>query len=84
MLRALKSSMAASSMAASMTAACALLAAAPAGAATIVMMPAPASMDGPRIYVGDGDPNHIYVCTSPTEPGGGRCSLHHARPRARR
>jgi hypothetical protein len=58
--------------------------AAPAAAATIVMLPAPGSMDGPRVFVGDGDPDEIYVCSFPTEPGGGRCSLHHARPRGRR
>lgn len=56
----------------------------PAGAATIVMLPAPGSMEGPRVFVGDGDPDEIYVCSFPTEPGGGHCSLHRARPRGRR
>jgi hypothetical protein len=60
-----------------------LLAAGPAGAATVVLMPAPSSMERPRVFIGAGDPDDIYVCTSPTEPGGGRCSLHRAHPRPR-
>jgi hypothetical protein len=66
------------------TLAAATMIAAPAGAATIVMLPAPGSMEGPRIFVGDGDPSEIYVCSFPTELGGGRCSLHRAKPRGRR
>jgi hypothetical protein len=40
-------------------------------------------MEGPRVFIGAGDRDDIYVCTSPTEPGGGRCSLHRAHPRPR-
>jgi hypothetical protein len=62
----------------------AAMAAAPAGAATIVVLPSPGSMGSPLVFVGAGDPDDIYVCSLPTEPGGGRCSFHHARPRRRR
>jgi hypothetical protein len=61
----------------------AAMAAAPAGAATIVVLPLPGSMASPRVFLGEGDPDEVYVCTLPTEPGGGHCSLHHARPRRR-
>ncbi len=62
----------------------AAMAATPAAAATIVVLPAPGSMAAPLVFVGEGDPDDIYVCSLPTEPGGGHCSIHHIRPRRHR
>jgi hypothetical protein len=50
-----------------------LAAAAPAGAATIVILPAPGSMSQPRVYSDGSRDDSIYVCTAPSETSNGRC-----------
>jgi hypothetical protein len=49
--------------------------AAPAGAATVVILPAPGSMSQPRIYSDGSSDDSIYICTAPGESGRGRCSV---------
>ena len=60
----------------SAVAAAAMLAfAAPANAATIVILPEPGSMAAPRIYDVSGNPNDVYVCASMTHLASGACTL---------
>ena len=62
----------------------AVLAAAPAGAATFVLLPPAGSMNSPRILSdGNGD-DLVYVCTSASDTRNGRCSLQKSAPSRRR
>ena len=49
--------------------------AAPAGAATIVLLPSPGTKSAPRIVSDGTDSKDVYVCTAPSELHSPRCSL---------
>ena len=56
------------------------MAAAPAGAATIVLLPSPGSMSQPRIFSDGSSDASVYVCRTTSDLRSGRCSLEKRAP----